>query len=198
MYALTVVAVTTKQHADHGKIGEAYVACWIDRDTEEQAIAVAHDMIVADSWDALRTEEISIVTDADYDDDDEYRQYYEQALTDKEVLVFNVCPRFPVYYVTFEITPTSNENAANEARVWIANEAIDDDYDPMEPDFWSGNRVTKAISLATDAIAENGYYVIRLIDQCPCSRDDSSDDCQFYDDAEEDGLCLVFVHDQPA
>ncbi len=198
MYVLTVVAVTTEQHADHGRIGGAYVACWIDRDTEEQAVTVAHDMIVADNWDVLRTEEISIVTDADYDGDDEYRQYYEQALIDKAVLVFNVYPRFPVYYVTFEITPTSNQNSANLARAWIANEAVDDEYDPMEPDFWSGDRLTKAVSLAADAIAGNGYDVIRIIDQGPCSCDDSSDDCQFFDDAEEDGLCLVFVHDQPA
>ncbi len=46
--------------------------------------------------------------------------------------------------------------------VWIANEYIGEDYDPMEPDFWADARVEKAVAIATEAIAENGYKVIRL------------------------------------
>lgn len=197
MYAITILAVTTAEHPDHGRIGEAYVDCWIDRDDEEDAIAVASEMIVSDGWEVACIKEISTVTEADYDEDDEYRMYFEQAVTDKEVLVFNVCPMFPVFCMSFEIAPTSAGNAACEAVAWVANEFLGEDYDPMEPDFWEGARVERAIAIATEAILENGYEVIRLLEHFPSRRDESSDDCQFYDDAEENGLCLVFIHDQP-
>lgn len=196
MFVLTVLAVTTSEHPDHGRVGEAYVSCWIDRDEEEDAIAVARDLIISDGWEVVRIEEISTVTEANYDDDDEYRRYYEQAVTDKEVVVFHVCPMFPVFRMSFEIAPVSEGNTACEATAWVANEYVGADYDPMEPDFWSGARVERAIAHVTEAVSENGYDVIRLLDQFPCRRDETSDDCQFYDDAEENGICIVFVHDQ--
>ena len=197
MYVLTVVATTTEKHPEYAVIGEAYVVCWIDRPTEEDAIAVAHEMIEDDEWNVVRTEEISVVNSDDYEEDDEYKRYYDQALIDKEVLLFNVCPRFPVYYISFVISSSSAELTADEARVWIANECVFDGHDPMAEDFWSGNRLEEAIAIAREAISENGYEIERVLDQLPCSRDESSDDHQFYDDAEEDGLCLVLVHEAP-
>jgi hypothetical protein len=67
----------------------------------------------------------------------------------------------------------------------------------MELDFWSGERVTKAIQLATDMIAEHGYDVTQVIEQTPCGRDETSDEIQYYDDAEEDGICVVLIHNEP-
>lgn len=192
MYALTIVANTTAEHPDHGRLGEAFVGCWVERDTEQEAEEVARALIVADGWEVVRTEEISVVNAEDYEDDEEYRQYYEQALEDKEVFVFHVCPRHPVYFLRFAITSDSSDENATEARVWISNEAIDDDSDPLDPAFWSGERVEKAIALAIDVITNNGYQVASTLEQSPCSRDETSDDCEFYDDAEADGLCLVF------
>lgn len=196
MFLLTIVANTTSEHPEHGKVGDAYVACWIDRHEEEDAIAVACDMIALDGWDVVRVEEVSFVTEADYDEDDEYRMYYEQALSDKEVLVFHLCPLFPVFCLSFEVRPASEGETACEARVWVANESVDDNYDPMALDFWSGERLERAITLAKDAIEESGYRTVRLLDQYPCRRDETSEDCQFYDDAEENGLCIVFIHEQ--
>ena len=99
--------------------------------------------------------------------------------------------------MNFMISPTSKEFSADGARVWIVNECVVNGHDPMEHEFCSDDRVDHAVSLAVDAITENGYNVDRLLEQGPCARDESSDDCQFYDDAEAEGLCLVFVHHAP-
>jgi hypothetical protein len=80
---------------------------------------------------------------------------------------------------------------------WVSNEYIGEDCDPMEPDFWSGACVERAVAIATEAISENGYKVMRLLEHFPSRRDESSGDCRFYDEAEENGLCIVFIHDQP-
>jgi hypothetical protein len=195
MYLLTVIAKTTEQHPDYAIVDEAYVSCWIERDTEEQAVARAHEMILADGWKIQRTEEVSMVSDADYDEADDDRQYFEQALIDETVLVFHTSPRFSVYHMNFKITPNMDGNHATEARVWVANESVMDDHDPYDLDFWSGSRVERAVSLASNALSDNGYTAAELLDQYPCSRDETSEDCQFFDDAEEDGMCLLFVHD---
>jgi hypothetical protein len=196
MYLITFVTNTTPEHADHGKVGEAYVTCWIDRETEEEAIEVASDMIVSDGWEVVRVEEVSTVTEANYDEDDEYRGYYEQALTDKEVVLFHVCPMFPVFYLSFEIAPASEGQKPCEARAWVSNEIVDEDYDPMELDFWTGERLEKTIALVTDTIAENGFKIVRIMDQHPCRHDETSEDCQFFDDAEENGLCIVIIQEE--
>ena len=196
MYLLTIVAVTTEENPDHGKVGEAYVTCWINTDDEAAAVETAHRMIESDGWNVVETEEVDTVTADDYDDDDPYLACYEQALTDGEVLVFHISPMYPVYRLVLEVSGTNTEDSACEAIAWVSNEAVSDDYDPMEPDFWSGERVNKAISLATDTISENGYTVMQVLEQTPCNRADSAEEVHFYDDAEEDGICIVLVQDQ--
>ena len=197
MYFLTIVAVATDENPDHGKIGEAYVSCWINTEDEVEAEETANRLIESDGWSVVGIEEVSMVTESDYEDDDPYFSCYEQALTDGEVLVFHISPKYPVYRLALEVSGTSPENTAREAIAWVSNEAVSDDYDPMELDFWSGERVTKAIQLATDMIAEHGYDVTQVIEQIPCGRDETSDEIQYYDDAEEDGICVVLIHNEP-
>lgn len=196
MYLLTIVAVTTEENPDHGKVGEAYVNCWINTDDEAEAEETANRIIESDGWSVVATEEIDTVTVDDYDEDDPYLSCYEQALTDGEVLVFHISPKYPVFRMVLEVSGTNAEDSACEAIAWVSNEAVSEEDDPMDPDFWSGERVSKAIALATDTISENGYTVTQVLEQTPCSRDESPDEVQYYDDAEEDGICIVLVHDQ--
>lgn len=191
MYVLTVVAATTPDNPDHEKVGEAFVSCWIRRETEEEATAFAHKTINSGEWKVIRTEDVTVVTAETYEEDEEYRQYYEQALSDNEVFVFNLCPKYPVYRMTFEVTPEQEDDTILSAKVWVSNEHIDAEGDPMELDFWSGERVSKALNVAFEAIAESGHRILSLTEQCPCFEEDGSDDCQFFDDAEEYGLCVL-------
>ncbi|MEM7315809.1 MAG: hypothetical protein AAF497_21955, partial [Planctomycetota bacterium] len=136
MYVLTVVAVTTPENPDHEKVGESFVACWIERETEEEATVFAHETINSGEWKVLRTEEVSIVTAETYEGDEEYGKYYEQALRGNEVFVYNMCPKYPVYRMTFEVTSEHDDDNVLTAKVWVSNEHIDADGDPMELDFW--------------------------------------------------------------
>lgn len=197
MYLLTIVASTTEQHEEHGKIGDAYVHCWIRRDTEEEAIKIANHMIAEDGWKVLRTEDVSTVNESDYEDDDEHRPFYEQALSDNAVFVFNVCPKYSVYYINFEVRPKRGDANATEARVWMANEYVDREHDPMDLEFWTGDRLKNAISMATESLEENDFEVIKINEQHPCEYDENSENGEFFEAAEEDGICLVIVHEAP-
>lgn len=92
MHLLTIYATTLPEHAKHGKYGGAYVSCWIEREDFVLAEAVACSLIAESGWKVIRVEETSMVDDSTYDEDDENRKYYEQALIDKEVLVFHTFP----------------------------------------------------------------------------------------------------------
>ena len=48
--------------------------------------------------------------------------------------------------------------------------------------------------MASEAIRGEGYSVTKLVTQNRCEYDDDSDDSQFLDDTEEDGMCVVFYH----
>ena len=92
MFLLTYLAVPTSDAKEFHEAGGAYVSCWIqsgDRYTAEQR---ARDLIQEYGWSVESLEEGAIVTSADYDRDDEDREYYEQALVEGEVLVFNTWP----------------------------------------------------------------------------------------------------------
>lgn len=93
MFFLTFLAVPTPDAKEFHESGGAYVSCWIqsgDRHTAEQR---SRDLIHEYGWSVEGLEEGAIVTSADYDRDDEDREFYEQALVEGEVLVFNTWPR---------------------------------------------------------------------------------------------------------
>lgn len=195
IYAITLVAKTTQQNPDHGVIGEAYVVCWVESDDEGQASKIAHDAVSADHWQIITTEEISIVTAESYADDPENLERYEQALIDKTVFVCNLCPRYPVYFFQFQV---ADDTGQCEARVWISNEVICETHDPFESDFWTGERLSRAKTIASDTITANGFKVLQVVNQYPCGTDEADDEVKFYDEAEEDGLCVVIVHEGDA
>ena len=58
-----------------------------------QAEARAAELIREYGWEIEALEDGAIVTSQDYSEDDENREFYEQALMEQEVLVFNTWPR---------------------------------------------------------------------------------------------------------
>lgn len=72
------------------QVGGAYVNCFIETDSSQQAQDIAKKQIVELNWEIIELEEL---TNLDQDTvSDENREYYEQALIDKEVFVFYTYP----------------------------------------------------------------------------------------------------------
>jgi hypothetical protein len=92
MHYLTFLAVPTPDAKEFHDAGGAYVSCWIRNEDRQDAEQRARDLIQDYGWTVESLEEGSTVTSADYGPDDEDREFYEQALTEGEVLVFNTWP----------------------------------------------------------------------------------------------------------
>ncbi len=88
----TFLAVPTPDAKEYEQAGGAYVNCWIRADSRDEAEKSASALIKDYGWAVEGLEEHSTVTSADYSDDDEDRQFYEQSLVEGEVLVFNTWP----------------------------------------------------------------------------------------------------------
>lgn len=93
MFYLTFLAVPTPDAKEFHDAGGAYVSCWIQNEDRENAEQRARDLIQDYGWSVEGLEEGATVTGADYGPGDEDREFYEQALTEGEVLVFNTWPR---------------------------------------------------------------------------------------------------------
>jgi hypothetical protein len=92
IYNFTFLATPTPDAKEFDTSGGAYVDCWIqsgDRDqAEERATALIYDY----GWSVESLEDEAVVTIADYTEDAENRQFFEQALSEGEVLVFHTWP----------------------------------------------------------------------------------------------------------
>ena len=93
MYLFTFLAVPTPDAKEFEEAGGAYVNCWILNDDREAAEGRATDLIEEYGWAVEALEEGAIVSGEDYPPGEEDREFYEQALIEREVLVFNTWPR---------------------------------------------------------------------------------------------------------
>jgi hypothetical protein len=93
MYFFTFLAVPTPNAKEFMDSGGAYVNCWIQSDDRHEAERRASALIDEYGWSVEALEEGATVTSAAYGPDDEDREFYEQALAEGEVLVFNTWPR---------------------------------------------------------------------------------------------------------
>jgi len=93
MFFFTFLAVPTPDAQEFQDSGGAYVSCWIRGDDRQEAEQRASGLIVEYGWAVEALEEGSIVSGMEYGPDDEDREFYEQALVEGEVLVFNTWPR---------------------------------------------------------------------------------------------------------
>ena len=104
------------------------------------------------------------------------------------MFVCHLCPRYPVYFFKLQV---ADDTGQCEARVWILNETVCDQHDPFESDFWTGERLERAQTIASDTLNDNGLKIVKVIEQFPCGSDEAGDEAKFYDEAEAEGLCVV-------
>lgn len=93
MFFLTYLAAPTPTAKEFQDSGGAYVSCWIQNQDRQEAEKRATELIEEYGWSVEALQDGSVVTSADYARDDEDREFYEQALVEGEVLVFNTWPR---------------------------------------------------------------------------------------------------------
>lgn len=72
--------------------GGAFVNCWIQRPTEDEASERARFMLESNNWIVNELKESREVTEDYYEDESEGMEYFKQALIDGEVLVINSFP----------------------------------------------------------------------------------------------------------
>jgi hypothetical protein len=85
-----IEAFPNKSSSGRERRGGALVNCWIKRDDIEEAVSVARRIIAERGWHSEALEEAHHCTREEFPE--ESRQYFDQALTDDEVLVFYTHP----------------------------------------------------------------------------------------------------------
>lgn len=68
------------------------MSCWIERPTLDEAVRVARAGIEEEGWIVDEPDEAYAVDAATYPPGGDGREYFEQALIDKEVFVFHMYP----------------------------------------------------------------------------------------------------------
>ena len=86
-----IEAFPNKGAAGHGRRGGALVNCWIKRDDIDEAVSVARRMIAERDWHSETLEEARHCSREEFPE--ESRPYFDQAMTDGEVLVFYAHPK---------------------------------------------------------------------------------------------------------
>lgn len=92
MQYLIIDAEQNEDFEHSERLGGASVGCWIKNQTEENAYLISKGIIEKSGWKVIRLDEQYPISEADYGDKPEGREYFEQALTDEEVFVFHTFP----------------------------------------------------------------------------------------------------------
>ena len=92
LFYLMFHAKPQKTNPEASEHGGAYVNCWIDRPTLAEAERAARELIAKDCWVADKLDDARKVTRSDYGDNPEGLKHFDQALIDREVLVFHTYP----------------------------------------------------------------------------------------------------------
>ncbi len=194
MFFLRYSAFPTELHPEYNLLGEAFICCWIDEPTLAAADKVARRDIENQLWRIHEREAGEKVTEANYAEDDDWLEYYRQALTDKTVYLFHESPRFPVYWVVANVQ--QGEEVAEAHYFLLGASLIDEDESVAVLGFWKGARRRTALDAARTAIAEAGWKLLEIVSDKPCGREDLPEEMHlYYDETEENGAALVFVHD---
>jgi hypothetical protein len=73
-------------------VAGAYVSCWIERPTRDEAVRVARTGIEENGWIVGDPDEAYEVNAATYPPGKNGREFFQQALIDKEVFVYHTFP----------------------------------------------------------------------------------------------------------
>ena len=76
----------------NSEIGGAYINCWIEAESIDQAEQMARTKIEEENWTILDKEEAYEIQRSDYLENSNGLNYFDQALVDKLVLVFHTYP----------------------------------------------------------------------------------------------------------
>jgi hypothetical protein len=93
MHYLIIEAVQDPMHRHEEEYAGASVGCWIKNQTRKNACLIAKGWIEEHGWVVLSLEDQQVVSEGDYTDKSEGREYFEQALVDEQVFVFNTWPK---------------------------------------------------------------------------------------------------------
>jgi hypothetical protein len=196
MYFLRYRVSPAANHPEREWLGEGTVSCWVNRRALAGADTIARRAIRREKWQILERERSEVVTEANYGSDDEGLQRYRQALAEGEAYVYSLSPRYAVYWVAAAVTQATGQGTgeAHYFLCWAALAAEGEDAN--EPDFWAGKRAQAALDAAVVAIREAGWTVTAVLEKQPCGRDDVPQDLlPYYDQVEDTGACLVFLHE---
>jgi hypothetical protein len=114
MFFYTFLATPTPEAKEFSDTGGAYVNCWIQGQERTEAERRAAELIEDYGWSIEALEETATVSGDDYAPEDEDREFYEQALMEGEVLVFNTWPRGEDDDVDDEEDEEDEEDAGEE------------------------------------------------------------------------------------
>ena len=92
MFFVQFEATPQLDNPDSRNSAGAFVNCWIARDTIEEAIRVGREWIAGEGWIVNEPDEAYVVDESWYRPGAKGREYFEQALIDREVFVFYCFP----------------------------------------------------------------------------------------------------------
>lgn len=92
LFLITFTARPGENTEAFRQVGGAYVNAWIDAVSEAEALERAQREIRDEGWVIESIDSQAVVCRSDYEDGDPNLMYFDQALIDKEVLVFNTWP----------------------------------------------------------------------------------------------------------
>jgi hypothetical protein len=92
MFYLIYHGRPNKNYPDKSVAG-GQIGCWIETTTIQNADKIARHLIEEQHWGNIKKDQFKTVKPNSIDKDSEHFQYYDQALIDKEVLVFYTYPK---------------------------------------------------------------------------------------------------------
>jgi hypothetical protein len=87
MYFFMFRVVPGPEHPDAETMGGAYINCWIDRPTRNEAEAFARKLIEESHWIIKSLDKATVIFKSDYVNNKKGKECFEQALKSKQLFV---------------------------------------------------------------------------------------------------------------